>query len=165
MRWCKHWNSDSKTGKKKVMEEVATLIEKEEIFPKQAVGSQLSFCRSVTPPAEYRHQVRPHWFNGILQALPKRLGAVDNHVLRLYTKAPLDPLTKWDSLVAHMRNFRWARWSFRERSKWLIKTLDLNQCKINLFHWGRKFFMTPLVQVHKSEQYVSRSAGDKEVFG
>lgn len=58
MRWCKHWNSDSKTGKKKVMEEVATLVEKEKIFPKQAVGSQLSFHHGVTPSAERRHQVK-----------------------------------------------------------------------------------------------------------
>lgn len=71
MSWCKHWNSDSKTGKKKVMEEVATLVEKEEFFPKQAVGCQLHFHHSVTPPVERRHRLRPHHFNGILQALPE----------------------------------------------------------------------------------------------
>lgn len=53
------------------MEEVATLVEKEEFFPKKAVGSGLSFRRSVTPSAERRHKVRPHHFNGILQALSK----------------------------------------------------------------------------------------------
>lgn len=75
---------------------------KEEIFPKLAVCSQLSFHRSVTPSAERRHLARLHWVNRILQAMPRRLGVADNWVfLGFCMKAPLDPLTKWDSLMAH----------------------------------------------------------------
>lgn len=47
------------TGKENVMEEVATHVEKEEIFPKWAVGTQLSFHHSVTLSAEHGQKVRP----------------------------------------------------------------------------------------------------------
>lgn len=149
MRWCKYCNSDSKTAKKKGMEEVDCLVY-EKIFPKQATGSQLSFHPPFISSVQCRHQGKPDWFSGVLPALPKRLRAEDN-CSRVVQKSSFRPSAKWNSLMARERDGRDFRWANRERRGCLIRTLHLNQGEMSLFHWGRKFVMAAFVQVLRRE--------------
>lgn len=161
MTCCKYWNSDSKTARKKGMGEVDCLVW-EKIFPRQAVVSWLTLHPPFAPSAQCKHQVKPCWFSGISPALPRRLRAVDNWS-RVMEKSSFRPSSKWNSLMAPGRDFRWAKWPIRESSGCLIRTLHVSQGKMHLFHWNLSWQL--LLRLSRRSVVCDGVCRCKEVFG